>query len=258
MSDAAFSTSELMVAAGARELRDGQVVVAGLGIPLIAAILAKRTHAPRLVLLNEIGVADPHPVEFGVGNADPRLWYGAGLIGGFVDIMGNVLHRGLVDVGFLGALEVDLYGNVNSTHVRRDDGGLRRFGGGGGANDLSSLAKEIIVIIRHEQRKLVERVLHSTSPGFLEGGRSREQSGLRGGGPYRVLTDKAVFGFDRETRRLKLLSVHPGVSHQELRASTGFPLEVPADCPATPAPIPEEIRLIREELDPGRLYTSGL
>lgn len=253
-----FSTSELMVAAGARELRDGMVVVAGLGIPIIAAVLAKRTHAPRLILLNEIGLADPHPIDFGMGNADPRLWYGAATMNGFIDIMGTILHRGLVDVGFLGALEVDQYGNVNSTHVRREDGGLRRFGGGGGANDLSSLAQRIIVIIRHERRKLVERVLHNTSPGFLTGGRSREQAGLRGGGPYRVLTDQAVFGFDDATRRLKLLSIHPGVSHEELRASTGFPLDIPPECPTTPAPTAEELRLIREELDPGRLYTSGL
>jgi acyl CoA:acetate/3-ketoacid CoA transferase beta subunit len=250
-----FSTSELMVAAGARELRDGQLAVVGLGIPQLAAALAQRTHAPGLRVLNEIGLADPRPIEWGVGNADPRHWYRAAIFGGFIEIMGYVLHRGLVDVGFLGALEVDQYGNANATGVPREDGSLRMFGGGGGANDVASLAKSTIVIIRHERRKLVERVFHNTNPGFLEGGSSRQEAGLRGGGPSRVLTDKAVFGFDRAAGRLKLLSIHPGVTPDELRANTGFELDIPADCPLTPPPTAEELRLIREELDPLRSYT---
>lgn len=253
-----FSTSELMVAAGARELRDGQLVVVGLGIPQLASALARRTHAPRLRTLNEIGLADASPVELGVGNADPRVWYRAAFHGTFIDVMGMLAHRGLVDVGFLGALEVDQYGNANSTEVIREDGTVRRFGGGGGANDLASLAKSTIIIIRHERRKLVERVSHVTLPGYLSGGSSREQAGLRGGGPSRVLTDKAVFGFDEATRRLKLLSIHPGVSQEELRESTGFPLDIPAGCPSTPAPTDVELRLIREELDTHRLYTSAI
>jgi acyl CoA:acetate/3-ketoacid CoA transferase beta subunit len=251
-----FSTSELMVAAGSRELKDGQVVVVGLGIPQLATALAQRTHAPRLRTLNEIGLADPRSVELGVGNADPRQWYKASIFTGFLDIMGAVLHRGLVDVGFLGALEVDEYGNANATEVLGKDGSIRRFGGGGGANDMASLAKSTIVIIRHEPRKLVERLTHNTNPGFISGRSSREEAGLRGGGPSRVLTDKAVFGFDQDTRRLKLLSIHPGVSRQDLRASTGFALEIPPDCPLTPAPTAEELRLIRVELDPRGLYIS--
>src|SRR5919204_125228 len=118
---ATFSTSELMVAAGARELHDGELAVVGLGIPQVAAALAQLTHAPRLRVLNEIGLADPHPIEFGVGNADPRHWYRAAIFSGFVDVMGMLLHRGLVDVGFLGALEVDEYGNANATEVPRAD-----------------------------------------------------------------------------------------------------------------------------------------
>ena len=254
----AFTTSELMVAAGSRELHDGQLVFAGLGIPQLAVALAQRTHAPHLRVLNEIGLADPHIVELGVGNADPRHWYRAAVFGSFLDIVGSVLHRGLVDVGFLGALEVDQYGNNNSSEVLRDDGGIRRFGGGGGANDIASHAKYTIIITRHERRKLVERLLHNTSPGFLSGGDARERAGLRGGGPRRVLTDKAVFGFDETTRRMKVLSIHPGVSHDELRENTGFPLDIPADCPLTPPPTEEEVRLIREELDPTGMYVSAL
>jgi acyl CoA:acetate/3-ketoacid CoA transferase beta subunit len=252
-----FSTSELMVVAGARELRDGEVAVVGLGIPLVAAALAQRTHAPNLRTLNELGVADPRPVELGVGNADARLWYGAAFFGSFVDVMGTFLHRGVVDVGFLGALEVDQFGNSNTTEIRNPDGSVRRFNGSGGANDMASNAKRTIIIARHEARKLVPVVSHLTSPGFLTGGRAREEAGLRGGGPSRILTDKAVLGFDPERRRMRVVSIHPGVTREDLQASTGFELDVPADCPSTPAPTPEEIALIRE-LDPRRLYTSGV
>ena len=246
-----------MVAAGARELCDGELAVVGLGIPQVAAALAQMTHAPRLRVLNEIGLADPHPIEFGVGNADPRHWYGSSVFSGFVDIMGMVLHRGLVDVGFLGALEVDVFGNANATEVPRPEDGVRRFGGGGGANDIASLARATILIVRHEPHKLVERVNHVTNPGFLQGGRTREATGLRGGGPRTVLTDKAVFGFDPESRRLRLQSIHPGVSHEDLRASTGFPLDIPSHVPTTPPPSDAELRLIREQIDPQRRYTSG-
>jgi len=251
-----FSTSELMVVVGARELHDGEVAVVGLGIPLLAAALAQRTHAPTLKALNELGVADPRPIELGVGNADARLWFGAAFFGSFIDIMGTCLHRGVVDVGFLGALEVDQFGNSNTTEIRNPDGSLRRFNGSGGANDMASNARRTIIIARHEARKLVERVSHLTSPGFLSGGRARHEAGLRGGGPSRVLTDKAVLGFDESTGRMRLISIHPGVTHDDLRASTGFDLEISRDCAVTVAPTPEEVRLIRE-LDPHRLYISG-
>ena len=252
-----YSTSELMVVAGARELHDGDVAVVGLGIPLLAAALAQRTHAPTLKALNELGVADPRPVESGVGNSDARLWYQAAFYGSFIDIMGTCLHRGVVDVGFLGALEVDQYGNSNTTEIRNADGSVRRLNGSGGANDMASSAKRTIIIARHEKRKLVERVTHLTSPGFLTGGRSREQAGLLGGGPWRVLTDKAVLGVDDATRRLKVVSIHPGISAKDIRNATGFDIEIPADCPITEPPTDEQVRLIRQQLDPRRMYTAG-
>ena len=133
---------------------------------------------------------------------------------------------------------------------------MRRLNGSGGANDMASNAKRTIIVARHEARKLVPRVSHLTSPGFLTGGHSREEAGLPGGGPWRVLTDKAVLGFDPESHRMVLVSIHPGVTHEDIRESTGFPLDVAADCPVTMGPSEEEIRLIREELDPRRLYTS--
>ncbi|MDE3074761.1 MAG: hypothetical protein KGJ86_04980, partial [Chloroflexota bacterium] len=171
------------------------------------------------------------------------------------EIMGGVLQRGLVDVGFLGALEVDKHGNANSTEVPRPDGTIRRFNGSGGANDMAALAKTTIIIIRHEPRKLVERVSHLTSAGFLSSPDGRKAVGLPGGGPSRVLTDKVVFGFNPSTGTLQLRSIHPGVTHDDLRASTGFALDVPAGCPTTPPPTDEQLRIIREELDPDQQYT---
>ena len=253
-----FTTTELMVVAGSRELHDGELAFVGLGIPQVAAALAQRTHAPGLIVLNEIGVADAHPVAFGVGNADPRHWYGASVMGTFNDVMGKLLHRGLVDVGFLGALEVDAHGNANATEVPREGGGMRRFGGGGGANDIASLARSTILIVRHEPRKLVERLTHLTNPGFLDGAGARGRVGLRGGGPRRVLTDKCVFGVDGATGRLVVRSIHPGVTHAELREATGFALDIPADVAATEPPSAEDIRLIREVIDPERRYTRAL
>lgn len=252
-----FTTSELMVVCGARELRDGELAFVGLGIPQVAAALAQRTHAPGLVVLNEIGLADPRPVAFGVGNADPRHWYDASLMGSFVDVMGKLLARGLVDVGFLGALEVDAYGNANATEVAREGGGVRRFGGGGGSNDIASLARSTIVIVRHERRKLVERLTHLTNPGYLTGPGARERAGLRGGGPRRVLTDKCVMSVDPRTCRLVVSSVHPGVGRDELRDATGFAIDVPADIAMTEPPTADELRLIREVIDPERRYTKA-
>ena len=252
-----YSTSELMIAAGSRELQDGMVAVVGLGIPQLAAALAQHTHAPHLHVLNEIGVIDAKLIELGVGNADARHWYRATTFSNFIDIVGMAIHRGAVDIGFLGALEVDQFGNNNASEVPRPEGGVRRFGGGGGANDIATHAKQTILILRHEKRKLVERVTHNTSPGHLQGDDSRQRTGLKGAGPRRVLTDKCVFGVDEETKRLKLLSIHPGVTHDDLRENTGFALDIPANLPLTPEPTDEEIRLIRDELDPHNMYTSA-
>jgi glutaconate CoA-transferase subunit B len=244
--------TEIMAAAGARELSDGETIVVGLGLPQVASVLAKRTHAPGLTLLLEIGVANMNPIDTPVGLADSRIFYRATCWSGFLDTLGMSLHRGVVDAGFLGALEVDRYGNINTT-LLRENGGVRYFNGSAGGNDVASLAKRVIIIMRHEKRKLPMAVAHLTSPGFV-GGKSRQELGLRGGGPHRVITDKAVIGFDEKTHAAKLLSVHPGMQVEEVLESTGFPLQVSGQVPTTPLPTPEELRLLREEIDPRRAY----
>lgn len=245
-----YTAGEMMAVTGSRALIDGEVVLVGVGLPQVAAYLAKRTHAPDLHILFEVGVMGARPRETGVGIADARLWFGASRMAGYVEVLGMVLQRGLVDVGFLGALEVDAYGNINTTWAAG-----RHFTGSGGANDIASLAKRIMVIMRHEPKKLSERVKYITSPGHLMGGRSRQEAGLRGGGPVQVITDKAVLDFDPETKRMRLASVHPGVSVAEVIENTGFPLLVPTTVPVTEEPTAEELELIRREVDPDRAYT---
>src|SRR2546422_5920788 len=245
--------SEIMAAAGARELRDGEVVVVGLGLPQVACVLAKRTHAPGLDALLEIGVINMSPIDTAVGLADPRIWYRATCWSGFLDVMGMNVHRGVVDVGFLGALEIDRFGNINTTLVKDDSGKVRYVNGSAGGNDIASHAKRVIMIMRHEKRKLPEAVAHLTSPGFV-GGRGRRELGLRGDGPHRLITDNAVIGFDPDTHSATLLSLHPMVGLKEVLEKTGFPLQVPTEVPATPIPSAEEVRLLREEIDPKGVY----
>jgi glutaconate CoA-transferase subunit B len=248
-----YTPSELMAVAGARELNDGEVVAVGLGLPVVATFLAKQTHAPKLTMLFELGVIDPEPVHCGVGLADPRVWYRANVLSSFVDILGAILHRGRVDVGFLGGLEADQYGNLNTTLLGDPTGKFRHFVGSGGANDIASCAQRTIVIMRHETRKLKRAVSFITSPGYLTGGDSRTQAGLRGG-PARVITDKAIFSFDPETKQMKLASIHPGNTLDDVLGTMGFAPIVSNHVPFTEPPTQEQVRLIREVIDPQRMY----
>lgn len=245
--------TEIMAAAGARELHDGEVVIVGLGLPEVATVLARRTHAPGLSNLLEVGVMNPAPKDTPVGLGDSRIFYRATCWSGFLDVMGMNLHRGVVDVGFLGALELDRFGNINTTLLKNESGKVRHINGSAGGNDVASLAKRVIVIMRHEKRKLPVAVAYLTSPGFV-GGRSRQELGLRGGGTFRVITDMAVLGFDPETHSASLVSLHPGIRLEELIENTGFPLHIPKEVPVTPLPTAEELRLLREEIDPDRVY----
>jgi glutaconate CoA-transferase subunit B len=253
--DLEYTPLELMAAAGAGELKDGEIVAVGLGLPVVASFLAKRTHAPNISLLFELGVVDPEPVDTAVGLADPRIWYRAKILSDFVDMLGTVLHKGRVDVGFLGGLEIDAYGNLNTTLLGDPKGKFRHFTGSGGANDIASSARRTIIIIRHEARKLNEAVAFVTSPGYLRGGGERKAARLRGE-PSRVITDKAIFDFDPESKRMRLVSIHPGVTLEDVLANMSFRPVVPDTVPTTEPPSAEQIRLIREEIDPDGMYAG--
>jgi len=250
-----YTPFELMAVAGARELKDGEIVAVGLGLPVVATFLAKRTHAPNITILFELGVVDPEPIEAGVGLADPRIWYRAKIFSSFTSLLGTVLHKDLVDVGFLGGLEIDAYGNLNTTLVGDPRGKYRHFTGSGGGNDIASCARRTVIIIRHEARKFNEAVSFVTSPGYLRGNGEREAAGLRGG-PCRVITDKAVFDFDPESRRIRLESIHPHTTLEEVLSNMSFQPIVPDNLPVTEPPTAEQVRLIREEIDPEGMYAG--
>jgi acyl CoA:acetate/3-ketoacid CoA transferase beta subunit len=251
----AVRATEIMAVAGASELNDGEVVVVGLGLPWVAFTLAKRTHAPSLTSIMEIGVIDSQPVDTPVGLADSRIFYRSTCWSSFLDTLGMNLHRGVVDVGFLGALEVDQHGNINTTLLKDEAGNVSYFNGSAGGNDVASLARRVMIIMRHQKRKLPRVLAHLTSPGFV-GGKDRRQTGLRGDGPHRIITDMAVLGFDPKSNSAKLLSAHPGISVDSIVKNTGFPLVVPAEVLTTPLPSREQLRILREEIDPRRAYLS--
>lgn len=248
-----ISASEVMAVASAGELHDGEVVVVGVGLPWVACALARRTHAPNLTSILEIGVTNSQPVDTPAGLADSRIFYHGTSWSSFLDTLGMNLHRGIVDVGFLGALEVDQYGNINTTLLKDDVGNVEYFNGSAGGNDVASLAKRVMIIMRHERRKLPRVLAHLTSPGFVNS-QGREHTGLRGSGPHKIITDKSVLGFDSESHSAVLLSVHPGVTVEAVVENTGFPLIIPEKVLITPLPTKEQLHILREEIDPARNY----
>jgi glutaconate CoA-transferase subunit B len=244
---------EIMVYTAATEIADGSSVFVGTGLPMLAAYLAKATHAPEVSLLFESGVLDPTPTHLALGVGDFRLMSSATSIRGLHYVLG-LLQRGVIDVGFLGAAEVDVYGNINTTIIGGDylhPG--KRLPGSGGANDIASSARSTVIMCPHRPERLVERVQYVTSPGFLGGGDERERAGLTGGGPRMIITDLAVFRFDPVTRRAFVSSIHPSVEPETVVERSGFAVELDGDVPATPEPGEAALRLLRT-MDPNEVY----
>ncbi|MFK8251337.1 CoA-transferase subunit beta [Ancylobacter terrae] len=250
-----YTGSELLAVMSARLLKEGQTVFAGVGIPLLAAILAQRTHAPGLTILFEGGVIGPFviPGRLPPSTNEQRCTRRANMLVSITDVL-LMLQRGYVDVGFMGGAQIDRFGNLNSSYIGDADDPKIRLPGTGGGNDIASLA-DMIVAMKHEKRRFVEKVDFITSPGFLEGGDSRARAGLPAGGMFRVVTDLGILGFDPVTRAMTVLMLHPGVTAAQIRGNTGFELPVPADVGVTERPTPRELAILRE-LDPERLYTA--
>lgn len=244
---------EVMAGAAAREIRDGEVALIGTGLPMIAATLAKLTHAPRVTLIFESGIIGAEPKGLATGVGDFRLLSHCLKATSLTYVLG-LLQGGFIDLGFLGAAEVDQYGNINSTVIGSYVKPKVRLPGSGGANDIASLAKRVILIVSHEKRKFPARLHYRTTPGFLDGGDARQRVGLPGGGPSRVITDLAVLGFEPVSKRMRLESLHPGVTLEEVTANTGFALLVPDRISETPLPSADQVRLLRERIDPEGTY----
>src|SRR5580693_5066044 len=252
-----FTSMELMISCAARELEDGKTVAVGTGVPCAAAMLAQRTHAPRLVVLFEAGGVAPQLPTMPISVGDSRTFYRGVMATSMADIM-ETCQRGLVDYTFLGGAQIDAYGNLNSTMIGGDYARPRvRLPGSGGANDLASLCWRILVVTQHDRRRFVEKLDFLTTPGFLTGPGSREAAGLPPNtGPFRVVTDLAVLGYHADNKRMQVRSLHPGVTLEQVQANTGFALAANPSLTTTPAPSAEELRLLREEVDPHR-YVLG-
>ena len=250
-----YTATELLAVMSGRLLQDGQCVFAGVGTPLLAATLAQRLHAPGLTILFEGGVVGPVivPGELPSTTNEQRCTRRANMVLGITDVL-LLLQRGYVDVGFMGGAQIDRYGNLNSSFIGNSEAPKVRLPGSGGGNDISSLT-QMIVAMKQEPRRFVEKVDFVTSPGFLEGRTSRADSGLITGGMFRVVTDLAILGFDGKSRLMKVEALHRGITPDRVRENTGFELAFDPDTPTTEPPRAEELNMLRE-LDPERLYTA--
>jgi glutaconate CoA-transferase subunit B len=242
-----------MVAAAAREIRDGELVFVGMRLPMLAFLVARRTHAPQAIGLFENGVLRETPSpELLYTMGDPPNLLGATLCGQMLDVMG-LLQQGRVHVGFLGAAEVDKFGNLNTTWGYRNRE-MQRLPGSGGGCDIACLAQRTVVLLVHDRGRLVEHIGHITSPGFGTGSGWRSRQGLQPGtGPSAVITTLGVMRFGKDGEAY-LHSVHPTVSVDEVVANTGWELRIAEDLVETPPPTAEELSVMRE-LDPNHFWT---
>jgi len=244
-----YTSTELLTSVASRLLQDKKSVLVGTGLPMIAALLAQRTHAPGLLIIFEAGGIGPRVPVLPISVGDSRTFYHAAAASSMHDVM-SACQAGYVDFGFLGAAMIDQYGNINTTVIGEWDHPTVRLPGSGGANDIGSLCHRTIIIVRQDKQKFVKRVNFITTPGYLDGPGARERAGLpTHTGPYRVITQLGVYGFDDETKRLKLLALHPGVTIDDVRANSSFEILIPPTIDTTTPPTEDERRLLHE-IDP--------
>jgi glutaconate CoA-transferase, subunit B len=254
--DSDYTPGELMVAAAAREIRDGEVVFVGMRLPLLAFCVAKGTHAPSAVGLFEAGVIrDSAAPEMLYTMCDPPNIASAAACLPMATLMG-LLQRGDVDLGFIGGAEVDRFGNLNTSYIGPVDRPTVRLPGSGGAADIAGLARRLVTIMPHERRRFKTHVDYMTSPGFGDGLGWRARNGVPGGGPSALITTLGVFRFDSDTHEAVLHSIHPGVTLEQVVTETGFELRVSSELEVTPRPTDEELSIIRG-YDPDGFWTGA-
>jgi glutaconate CoA-transferase subunit B len=248
-----YTSSELLTINAARLLRDGDVVFVGVGLPNLACNLARRTHAPNLVMIYEAGVIGAQPARLPLSIGDPTLVSGALAVCSMYDIFAFYLQRGNVDVGFLGGAQIDRFGNINATVVGSYDHPKVRLPGSGGSMEIAAWANRCYVLTPHQKRRFPEKVDFRTSAGFLAGRQEREALRLRGGGPQAIVTDLGILEPDA-TGELVLTALHPGATTEQARANTGWDLKVEDNLRITEPLTEEELRILHEDLDPEGIY----
>lgn len=256
MSEMRYSSAELMIVNAARLLRDGDVVFVGVGQPNLACNLAKRTHAPNLVMIYEAGVIGAEPARLPLSIGDPTLVSGSLSVVSMYDIFSNYLQRGNVDVGFMGGAQIDKYGNINATVIGGYDSPRVRLPGSGGSQEIAAWANRCYIMTPHQKRRFPEKVEFMTSAGFIGGRNDRKKAGLRGGGMLAVVTDIGVME-PNETGEMTLTQLHPGKTAEEAQANTGWDLKTAARIETTHPVTADELRILRDELDPTGIYLKS-
>jgi glutaconate CoA-transferase subunit B len=251
-----YSKSELMIAASARLLGGVSNCFVGVGLPNIVCNLAQRTVAPELQLVYESGVYGARPERLPLSIGDPTLATGSTAVTSMFELFAFYLQAGLIDVAFLGGAQIDRFGNLNTTVIGDYEHPKVRLPGSGGACEIAIHARQILVIMRQAQRSFVDRLDFRTSPGHSGDPVHDAARGWWGSGPTSVVTDLATYTFDEASGEMTLRTLHPGVTLDDVRANMGWEPKVGEDLGGTPAPTDEELRLIREELDPGGVYTK--
>ena len=250
MSDTSYTQNELLASVASKLLENGRSVFVGTGLPLIATMLAQKTHAPDLLVIFEAGGIGPILPVLPVSVGDSRTFHRAVSASSMHDVM-SLAQCGYVDFGFLGAAQIDRFGNLNTTAI--GDHGLPtvRLPGSGGANDVSSFSRQTIIIMRQDRNRFVEKLDFLTTPGYLDGPGARERAGLPAGtGPYRVITQLGLYDFHPERATMRLIAVHPGVSVGAVREASSFPVEVADEVGGTAPPTPEELEILHHDIDP--------
>ncbi len=247
-----YNTTELMACVASRALEDRKSIFVGTGLPIIATMLAQKLHAPDLLVVFEAGGIGPKLPTIPISVGDSRTFH-KGVMAASMDYTMAMAQLGLVDYGFLGAAQIDKYGNLNTTVIGDHDNPKVRLPGSGGANDLGSLCHKTITLMRHDRLRFVEKLDYLTTPGYLTGPGARRKAGLPADtGPYRVISQLGIMGFDEETKKMNLLQVHPGVTVDDVIENTGFEMLI-GDVVETEEPTEEELHILREEIDPTRM-----
>lgn len=250
-----YSDSEIMVCIAARLMKDGTTAFIGTGIPMLAASLAQRLYTPNLITVFEFGGVGPIMEELPMAVGESRTFHRGLVATGICECM-ETAQRGFIDCGFLGGAQIDRYGNLNTTVIGPYYPPKVRLPGSGGGNDVGSLCWSTVAIMRHDKRRFVPKLDFLTTPGYLSGPGARQAAGLPAGtGPTNVVSTLALLGYDHEdTCRMTLEAVYPGVTVQDVIDNTGFELLIPDQVPTLEAPTAEELRTLREEIDPDHLY----
>ena len=249
-----YTPSEMMAAVAARELGNGEVVFVGIGLPNLACNLARALQAPDLVLIYESGAVGAVPERLPVSIGDPSLVTGSLMICSMADVFQLFLQNGKIEVGFLGGAQVDRYGNINTTVIGGYEKPKVRLPGSGGAAEIAVHAQRVLIISRLNPRAFPAELDFLTSPGQRCKGKTRQELGMPGAGPVKVITDKGILESDPESGEMVLTALYPGVTLEDVQANVGWPLQSRAELGAVAPPTGEELRLLREVLDPRKLF----